>query len=106
MDSAVPAQTLVASFQEVNSQQQREALAFTISMLNGQEAVSVLEESGRSSDELLATSSFMGLARIGGKNALAALMDLSKEPRNLTGERALELRTAILRANATKSKTQ
>ena len=104
IDSPVPAQTLVAAMGEAQSEQQRIALAYTISMLSSQEAIPVLDNAGRSADELLATRSFMGLARIGGAKALAALTDLSNAPANQTGERAEELRTAILRATSTTGK--
>lgn len=101
MNSRVPAETLVAAMQNTTTEEERIALAFTISMIHSEAAVPVLAEAGRSRDDLLATRSFMGLARIGGATALAELLKLATSPMNQSGERAAELRTAIGRARLT-----
>jgi len=106
MQSPASAEAVVAAATGVTNEQQRLALAFTLSMMTSQDAIPALVQAGRGQDELLATRSFMGLAHIGGTNALAALVQLATLPANQTGERGEELLTAISRATLTTTPTR
>jgi hypothetical protein len=95
IESPLPAESLVREFQRSTTDHERIALAFAISMIRSHAAIPVLIEAGRARDDLLATRSFMALARIGGDSGLEALSTLEADPINQNGERATELRKAI-----------